>query len=342
MNTKLVLLAAGGFLAGAVGAGSGVFLATQKAPAPEAAQAARPAPITDSIVIGTGNVTGVYFPAGGALCRLVNQTRAEHGIHCSVESTDGSAVNLAGVMGGTLAMGVVQSDWQYHAVQGSAPIANVGKLEALRAVFSLYAEPLTVVTRAESDVEIFSDLRGKRFSPGVQGSSQRATVEVLFAALGWESDDYVEVPPVPRGEEVAALCTGAVDAILTTSGHPNGLVAQLTNGCEARLVPIDATAVADIVAAMPYYAGSVIPGGMYAGNLDDVASFGLGATVVTDAAVPDETVYQVVRSVFENLETFTAQHPVFATFSSAEMVNALSTAPLHPGAERYFREHGLL
>jgi len=119
-------------------------------------------------------------------------------------------------------------------------------------------------------------------------------------------------------------------------------VTQLTNGCEAKLVPIEGAAVDELVAATPYFASAVIPGGMYAGNLDDVASFGLGATVVTDASVPEEVVYQVVRAVFENLEDFAAQHPVLATFSPEEMVNALSSAPLHPGAARYFRERGLL
>ncbi len=342
MNIKVVGLAVGGFLVGALSAGGGVFLATKKAPSPEIALASRAAPITDSIVIGTGSVTGVYFPAGGALCRLVNQTQQEHGIHCAVESTEGSPVNLSGVLGGTLAMGVVQSDWQYHAYQGNAPVAGRQDGADLRAVFSLYAEPLTVVTQAESGIEIFSDLRGKRFSPGGQGTSQRATVEALFNILGWESDDFVEVPPVPAGEEVVALCSGSVDAILMTSGHPNGLITQLTSGCEARLVPIDRSAIDALVAATPYYTGAVIQGGLYPGNLDDVPSFGLGATVVTGATVPDDTVYQVVRAVFENLEAFAAQHPALSTLSPAEMVSALSTAPLHPGAERYFRERGLL
>ena len=335
-------MAAGALAIGAVGAGGGVYLVTQRAPTPDAAQAARSAPITDSIVIGTGSVTGGYFPAGGAVCLLVNQTRADHGLHCLVESTAGSSFNLTGVTEGTLALGVVQSDWQYHAYQGNAPIAGGARLEDLRAVFSLYAEPLSVVTRAQDRVDTFSDLRGKRFHPGVQGTSQRASVDALFAVLGWESDDYVEAPEVARGEEVAALCSGAVDAILITSGHPNGVVAQLTSGCEAKLVPIGPVVLDEVAAATPYFTAAVIPGGLYAGNLDDVASFGLGATIVTGAHVPEETVYQVVRSVFENLEAFAAQHPVLSTLSPAEMVNSLSTAPLHPGAERYFRERGLL
>ncbi len=339
---KFVLLGAVGLFIGAVAAGGGVYLVTKGPPSPNAAQASLSAPITDSIIIGTGSVTGGYFPAGGAVCSLVNQTRAEHGIHCSVESTAGSSFNLAGVMGGALAMGVVQSDWQYYAYQGSAPIAGGERLEDLRAMFSLYAEPLTVITRAEDRIDTFSDLRGKRFNPGVQGTSQRASVDALFAVLGWESDDYEAAPDVVPGEEVAALCSGAVDAILITSGHPNGMVAQVTNGCETRLVPIGPVVLEQVVAATPYFTTAVIPGGLYPGNVDDVASFGLGATIVTSAKVPEETVYQVVRSVFENLEAFAAKHPVLSGLSAAAMVNSLSTAPLHPGAERYFRERGLL
>jgi TRAP transporter TAXI family solute receptor len=154
---------------------------------------AGPAPVqaeTTFVTIGTGGVTGVYYPTGGAIARLVNKGRKEHGIRCSVESTGGSVYNLNAIAAGELDMGVAQSDWQYHAYNGTSKFEDAGPNKDLRAVFSVHPEPFTVVARADSGVKDFMDLKGKRVNIGNPGSGQRGTMEVLMEALGWKMDAF--------------------------------------------------------------------------------------------------------------------------------------------------------
>ena len=341
LNKRSAALLAGAFLLGvALTAVVAALLPGDEAvPAPPVAQAA---PVSDSIVIATGGVTGVYYPAGGAICRAFNGRRAEHGVRCTVESTGGSQANIAALRQGDVHLGVAQSDWHFHAYNGTSAFANAGKFDGLRSVFSLYTEPLTVVVRQDSDIVNLESLRGVRVDLGRPGTTVRATMELLISALGWEADDLVTAAPVAFGEEVAALCAGQVDAVVLATGHPNGSVMGITSGCEARLVEIAGPAVDAVIAENPYFARSVIPGGLYPGNLDDVATFGVGATVLGVEGLPEDVVYDLVRSVFEDFGGFARQHPVFGGLAPETMTRAMLTAPLHPGAERYYREQGWL
>ena len=179
------------------------------------------------ITIGTGGVTGVYYPAGGAICRLVNKDRAEHGIRCSVEATGGSVYNINTMRAGELDMGVVQSDIQYNAYKGEgAEFKEAGPFEELRAVFSLHPEPFTVVARADSGIQTFDDLKGKRVNVGNPGSGQRATMEVLMAAKGWKMSDFALASELKSAEQAQALSDNNVDAIVFTVGHPNGSIQE--------------------------------------------------------------------------------------------------------------------
>ena len=121
------------------------------------------------VSIGTGGVTGVYYPTGGAICRLMNKTRKEHGIRCSVESTGGSVYNINTVRAGELEFGVAQSDWQYHAYNGTSKFADAGKFDKLRAVFSVHPEPFTLIGKAGGGVKTFADIKGKRVNVGNPG-----------------------------------------------------------------------------------------------------------------------------------------------------------------------------
>lgn len=341
MNRRSVLMLAGAFVAG-VGLTSiaALFLAgDQRAPVRPVAVAA---PVKDSVVIGTGGVTGVYFPAGGAICGAVNQRRTEAGLRCAVESSAGSQANITALRNGEIHFGIAQSDWQFHALNGTSVFAEDGPLEQLRSVFSLYAEPLTVVVRQGSDIAGLDDLRGARVDIGRPQSSVRVMMELLISAAGWDAGDIKTVDPVPPGEEVAALCAGQVDAVLLATGHPNGTVMAMATACEVRLINIEGPAVDDVVASNRFFTRTVIPGGMYPGNLDDTVSFGVGATVVTLDGLDENSVYELVRSVFDDLDGFSAQHPAFGNLREQEMVSAMLTAPLHPGAIRYFREKGWL
>ncbi|MFP5406489.1 MAG: TAXI family TRAP transporter solute-binding subunit, partial [Gammaproteobacteria bacterium] len=163
------------------------------------------------ITIGTGGVTGVYYAAGGAICRLVNKDRAKHGLRCSVESTGGSVFNVNTIKAGELDLGFVQSDVQYNAMKGVGQFKDAGAYPDLRAVFSVHPEPFTVVARKEANVKTFADFKGKRFNVGNPGSGTRASMEDLIAAMGWTMNDFGLASELKADEHDPALCDGKID-----------------------------------------------------------------------------------------------------------------------------------
>jgi TRAP transporter TAXI family solute receptor len=295
------------------------------------------------ITIGTGGVTGVYYPTGGAICRLVNKDRKTHGIRCSVESTGGSVYNLKTIRAGELEFGVVQSDWQHHSFNGTSDnFAADGPFEELRAVFSIHPEPFTVVARADSGIKTFDDLKGKRVNLGNPGSGARGTFEVVMEKMGWSASDFALAAELRPAEQSQALCDNQIDAMVFTVGHPSGTIQEATTACDSVLVNVTGPAIDALISENAYYRSATVPGGMYRGTDEDVATFGVGATFVTSANVSDEAVYTVVAAVFDNFDDFRGLHPAFANLDPKEMASAGLSAPLHPGAAKYFKEKGLI
>ena len=291
------------------------------------------------ITIGTGGQTGVYYVVGQSICRLVNRGTAEHGLKCTAPSTGGSIANINAIKAGDQDMGVAQSDWQFHAYNGSSEFEG-DAFEDLRAVFSVHSEPFTVIARKDADITEFADLKGKRVNVGNPGSGQLATMNVVLDALGWSMDDFALASELKPAEQAAALGDNKVDAIVYTVGHPNGSVQEATTTIEANLVPVTGEAIETLVADNPYYAEATVPGGMYTGNDEDVKTFGVKATFVTSAAVDEDTVYQTVKAVFDNFDRFKKLHPAFEGLVEEEMISDGLSAPLHPGAEKYYKEQG--
>lgn len=294
------------------------------------------------VTIGTGGVTGVYYPTGGAICRLVNKTRKEHGIRCSVESTGGSVYNLNTIAAGELDMGVAQSDWQYHAYHGTSKFAKKGPNKELRSVFSVHPEPFTVVARKDSGIKNFQDLKGKRVNIGNPGSGQRGTMEVLMDAFGWTNKDFKLASELKSSEQSKALCDNKIDAMVFTVGHPSGSIKEATTSCDAVMVNVTGPEVDKLVADNDYYRTAVIPGGMYRGTDTDTHTFGVGATFVSSTAVPEDVIYNVVKAVFENFDQFKKLHPAFKNLKKEEMIKDGLSAPLHAGAVKYYKEVGLM
>ena len=292
------------------------------------------------ITIGTGGVTGVYYPTGGAICRLVNKGRKEHGIRCSVESTGGSVYNINTIREGELEFGVAQSDWQYHAYNGTSKFEEAGAFEDLRAVFSVHPEPFTVVARADAGISNFDDLKGKRVNIGNPGSGQRGTMDVVLESMGWTVDDFALASELKAAEQSAALCDNQIDAMIYTVGHPSGSIQEATTACDSVLVNVTGDAIDGLIAENSFYRTATVPGGMYRGSDNDTTTFGVGATFVTSAKVSDEAVYAVVSSVFENFEDFKKLHPAFANLKPEEMAKDGLSAPIHPGAAKYYKEKG--
>jgi hypothetical protein len=294
------------------------------------------------VTIGTGGVTGVYYATGGSICRLMNKGRKVHGIRCSVESTGGSVYNLNTIAAGELDMGVCQSDWQYHAWHGTSKFKDAGPNKDLRAIFSVHPEPFTVVARADSGIREFKDLKGKRVNIGNPGSGQRGTMEVVMKALGWTKADFKLASELKSAEHSKALCDNKIDAFIFTIGHPSGNIKEATTSCNSVLINVTGPEIDKLVAENSYYRKATVPGGMYRGTDTDTKTFGVGATFVSSAKVPEEVIYNVVKAVFENFDQFKKLHPAFKVLKKEEMIKDGLSAPLHKGAIKYYKEAGLM
>jgi TRAP transporter TAXI family solute receptor len=293
------------------------------------------------ITVGTGGVTGVYYAAGGAICRLLNKDRKAHGIRCSVESTGGSTFNINTIRAGELDFGMAQSDVQFNAFKGEGPYKD-NPFPDLRAVFSVHPEPFTVLARKEAGVTKFEDLRGKRFNVGNPGSGTRASMEVLLDALGWKLSDFSLASELKADEHGAALCDNKIDGFFYGVGHPSANIQDPTTTCGAKLIPLTGPTIDKLVADYPYYAKATIPGGMYSANPQPTETYGVMATLVTSAKVADDVVYRLVKATFDNFDEFKRLHPAFANLEPANMVKDGLAAPLHPGAMKYYKENGWL
>jgi TRAP transporter TAXI family solute receptor len=292
--------------------------------------------------IGTGGVTGVYYAVGGAVCRLLNKDRKAHGIRCSVESTGGSAFNVNTIKAGELDFGMAQSDVHYNAAKGLGQFKDAGAYADLRSVYSVHPEPFTVLARKELNATKFEDLKGKRVNVGNPGSGTRASMDELLEALGWKISDFSLASELKADEHGPALCDNKIDAFYYGVGHPSANIQDPTTSCGAKLVSIGGPAVDKLLSGKPYYAKAIIPGGMYANNPQPTETYGVMATLVTSAKVPEAVVYQLAKATFDNFEEFKKLHPAFANLKAEEMIKNGLSAPLHAGAEKYYKEKGWL
>jgi TRAP transporter TAXI family solute receptor len=292
------------------------------------------------VTIGTGGVTGVYYAAGGAICRLVNKDRAKHGIRCSVESTGGSVFNVNTIKSGELDLGFAQSDVQYNAYKGLGAFKDAGAWTDERAVFSVHPEPFTVVARKDAGIKEFTDFKGKRFNVGNPGSGTRASMEELLERMGWKLSTFSLASELKADEHGPALCDGKIDGFFYGVGHPSANIQDPTTSCGAKLVPLTGRVIDKLVEDKPYYAKAVIPAGLYPNNPEATQTYGVLATVVSSAKVPADTVYVVVKAVFDNFDEFKKLHPALAHLKPENMIRDGLSAPLHEGALRYYREKG--
>ncbi|WP_020676974.1 TAXI family TRAP transporter solute-binding subunit [Geopsychrobacter electrodiphilus] len=295
------------------------------------------------VTIGTGGVTGVYYPTGGAIAKMVNQKRKEYNLRATVESTGGSVFNVNAVMTGDLEFGIVQSDRQYQAYHGTADWEGKPQTK-LRAVFSIHPELVTIVAAADKNIKTVADLKGKVVNIGNPGSGQRGNAIDLFEAAGIDYNKDLQAEGLKAAESAGMLQDGRIDAFFYTVGHPNGSVKEAVAGArKVNFVAVPADITDKLVKKFPYYAKGDIPVEMYPGvaNTTDVPTFGVKATLVTNADVPDDIVYAITKEVFENFEDFKKLHPAYAHLTKKQMLEGMS-APIHPGAMKYYKEAGLM
>lgn len=301
---------------------------------------AKPKP--EYLIVGTGGLSGIYYPAGSAICRIVNRYRKQQGIRCSVESTRGSVANLNTLGSGDIDLAIAQSDTQFHAYNGTDAFADMPANRHLRTLFNLHAEPFTVVVSEKSGIETFDELKGKRVSIGRPGSGQRQTMQALMTAKGWHLDDFAEVHELTAIHHGRALCDGAIDAFVYTVGHPAGSITEAADNCKIKLISVPEEAISDLVGTHTYYQRMRIAGGIYRGVESDTDTLGVRAALIASTATSADTVYHIVKDVFENLDSMQEMHPAFESLVKQQMVPSNPQIPLHDGAVRYFREAGLL
>ncbi|HXV22612.1 MAG TPA: TAXI family TRAP transporter solute-binding subunit [Desulfuromonadales bacterium] len=295
------------------------------------------------VTMGTGGVTGVYYPTGGAISKLVNAKRQQYNLRMTVESTGGSVFNVNALMNGDIEMGVVQSDLQYQAFKGLGEWE--GKPQAkLRAMFAIHPEAVTILAAADKNIKSVADLKGKIVNIGAPGTGQRVNATDLFKTAGINVDKDLKVEGIKPAEAAGMLQDGRIDAFFYTVGHPNGSVKEAVAGArKVAFVPVSAEMVKKLVVDQPYYAPAMIPVAPYPGvaNTADVPTFGVKATICTSADVPEDVVYTVTKEVFENIEELRKLHPALDVLTKENMLQG-NSAPLHPGAAKYFKEAGLI
>lgn len=296
---------------------------------------------TQFVTIGTGGITGVYYPTGGAIAKMVNAKKGVYNIRATVESTAGSVFNINAVLNGDLEFGIAQSDRQFQAFNGLDEWEKQGAQKDLRAVFSIHPELITLVVADDANINSLQDLNGKKVNLCGHGSGSRrnALDALMMADIDPEKDLMAE--NAKAAEAPGLLQDGRIDAFFYTVGHPSGAIKEATAGArKVKFIPIEVDPAA--LKRFPYYARSTIAHGSYpnAKNRADVKTFGVKATLVTSVKVPEETVYAITKEVFDNFDAFRKLHPAYAHLTKESLLEGLS-APVHNGAMKYFKEVGL-
>ena len=295
------------------------------------------------ITIGTGGVTGIYYPTGVAISRMINKKYDEYNIKATVESTSGSVFNVNAVLNTDLVFGVVQSDRQYQAYNGLAEWSEYGKQTNLRSVFSIHPESITLIASEKSGIRGIEDLKGKRVNLGNPGSGYLQNSRDVLKAVGLNEENDLSAEYVKAVEAPGLLQDERIDALFYTVGHPNGNIKEATSGrIKVFIVPITGSGIDKMLTNYSYYAESIIAHSFYpyALNTEDVATIGVKATFVTSKNTDESIVYAVTKEVFENFEVFKSLHPSYEVLTKKDMLTGL-TAPIHKGALKYYRQAGL-
>ena len=299
-----------------------------------------PAFAAEFVTIGTGGVTGTYYPTGGAVCRLVNKYKKETKIRCSVESTGGSVYNINTIKNGELDFGIAQSDVVYQASKGIKKFADK-PVKKLRSVMAIYPELFTLVTRKDANINGVADLKNKRINLGNPGSGNEATALALFKAVGMTKDDLKFAGALKAAEMPDALRDNKIDGYFYMVGHPTANIKDASNSVDVKITPLTGSKVDALVKANPYFAQADVPAGMYKGNPEATPTFGVKAVLVSSTDVSDKAVYTVVKAILENFDAFKKLHPAYANITKESLLDGLS-APMHEGAKKYFKEAGIL
>lgn len=296
---------------------------------------------TNHVVMGTGGVTGVYYPAGGAVCQMVNHQFKERALRCFVESGEGSVQNLHRLRKDEIDLAIVQNDWKVHAWQGTSEFKEYGENRKLRHVINLYSESFTVVARKDSNIRTFDDLKGRRVNIGNIGSGQRATMEWLLSVVGWWKADFAEVHEFAADDQARALCDDKFDAMVFVSGSPNSSVKLATTDCDSVIIPVQSEKISAAIEGSNIYIKTSIPGGVYRGNPNDIPTFGVSAKLVSTTDVEPGKIHSLITSLFEEFNQFRRLHPALHHLDRVQVLQSDEHLPLHDGVKRFLKQVGM-
>ncbi|MGL5090806.1 MAG: TAXI family TRAP transporter solute-binding subunit [Aeromonas sobria] len=285
---------------------------------------------SQALTIGTGPLNGVYYPTGGAICRVLNAGHALHGDSCTVQSTRGSMANLKALNKGEVQLALVQSDVLHHALHGSGPFSGQGANHELRSLFRLYQESLTLLAAPNSGITTLADIEGKRVYPGNPGTGEQITSKALMAAMGWQPGQFVAYQLKSNSEPLEGLCDGSLDAAFVVEGHPSLSIGDLINRCKVRLIPIEGEQVDKLLKHHPYYQRSRIAANLYPGQTSSLNNIGMSAELVTLDSLPDPIVRTVRDALLARVKQFSRLHPALSKVTP-EQLQAQTELPLHSG-----------
>ncbi|HHQ5453858.1 TPA: TAXI family TRAP transporter solute-binding subunit [Aeromonas veronii] len=285
---------------------------------------------SQALTIGTGPLNGVYYPTGGAICRVLNAGHALHGDSCTVQSTRGSMANLKALDKGDVQLALVQSDVLHHALHGSGPFSGQGANNELRSLFRLYQESLTLLAAPNSGITTLADIEGKRVYPGNNGAGEQITSQALMAAMGWQPGQFAAYQLKSDSEPLEGLCDGSLDAAFVVAGHPSLAVGDLISRCKVRLIPIEGEQIDTLLKQHPYYQRSRIAANLYPGQTTAINNIGMSAELVALASLPDPIVRTVRDTLLARVKQFSRLHPALSKVTP-EQLQAQTELPLHAG-----------
>jgi uncharacterized protein len=314
----------------AVGLAAALALAL---PIPASAQPRR------SFIIASGSVDGAYYPIAGAISRITSNTR-DLNVLVAVESSAGSIANVQLIRSGEVDFALLQNDIAYYAFNGITLDTFAGKpVKSMTGVFSVYPEIVHVIARKAADVRSIRDLRGKRVVLGSPGTGAEQDALQILRAHGI-SETELRTISIARAAAFDQLKAGAVDAVFVSTALGSSLIADAIGSGKLTLIGIGASASQALQRSYPFYMIERIPAKTYPGQDYDVQSVGVMAILVARSTLPDDLVYAVTKSIFDNLPQFHAAHPAARHLTLNTALSGMAL-PLHPGAERYFQQNGV-
>lgn len=298
---------------------------------------APPAMAKQDVLFGGAAITGVYYQVALQISNIMNQKMGDKYNYIG-RPTGGSVFNVNALDRGAFDFAVAQSDRNFQGYNGTADWE--GKpVKGLRSVFSMHPETVLLVTRKDTGIKKMADLKGKRVNIGNPGSGQRGNAEDVLRLYGLDFTKDFRAEGLQQTEASRALVDRKIDAFFYTIGNPSATIEEPAQSVAIDMIDINSDAIKAFVAKYPYYIMTKVPAGTYKGVDKDIETFAVTATVVTREGTPDEVVYDMVKTVFENLDELRASHAAFRNLNPEEMIQGLS-APFHPGALKYYKEKG--